>query len=130
MKRMMILISGIVLIALIVIGAVPAEQANLTGSIQVKSHDEVVLAEMAKIPLVSAVDIALKIVPGKACKAELENENGYLVYGVEIAKSDSQITEVKVDAGNGKVLKIETDQEENEGQEDVDSDNGHEGSER
>ena len=64
--------------------------------------------------------------PGKGLKAELENENGYLVYGVEIAEADRQIADVKVDAGNGKVLKIETDQKDNEGHEEEDCDNGHE----
>jgi len=132
MKRTMILMSGIVLTALIAIGGVPAQQAKLTGSIQVKSDDEAVLAGMAKIQLVSAVDMALKAVPGKAFKAELENENGYLVYGVEIAKADSQVVDVKVDAGNGKVLKTGTDQKDKdkEGQEDADSGNGHKGGKR
>ena len=129
MKGMMILISGIVLTVLIAIAGVSAQQAKLTGSIRVKSDDEAVLAGMAKIALVSAVDVALKTVPGKAFRAEIGNENGYLVYSVEIAKADSQILDVKVDAGNGKVLRTETDQKDNEGQKEEDSDNGHEGSE-
>jgi hypothetical protein len=49
---------------------------------------------------------------------------------VEIVKTDHQIAEVKVDAGNGKVLKVETDQKDNEGNEGEDSDNGHEEGER
>lgn len=52
----------------------------------------------------------LNQVPGKVLKAELENENGYLVYGVEIVKADKQIADVKVDAGNGKILKVDVDQ--------------------
>jgi uncharacterized membrane protein YkoI len=85
-----------------------------------------VLAEMAKISLDSAVSEALKAVPGKVLKIELENENGYLVYGVEIAKLDHQVADVKVDAGNGKVLKIDADQNNHEGHEGEDSGNGHE----
>ena len=72
------------------------------------------------------MNAALKQVPGKVLKAELENEDGYLVYGVEIVMADRQIADVKVDAGSGRVLKVEADQEDNEGREGEDSDNGHE----
>jgi uncharacterized membrane protein YkoI len=130
MKRIMTVIGGVVLTALIAIGGAHARQTNHTGSIQVKNDEEAGFAEMAKISLDSAVNAALKAVPGKVLKAELGNENGYLVYGVEIVKTDHQIAEVKVDAGNGKVLKVETDQKDNEGNEGEDSDNGHEEGER
>jgi len=126
MKKMMTIIGGVVLTALIAIGGVSAQQAKHTGSIQIKNDDEAGFAGMAKISLDSAVNAALQAVPGKVLKAELENENGYLVYGVEIAKADRQIADVKVDAGSGKVLKIEADQKDSEGQEGEDSDNGHE----
>jgi uncharacterized membrane protein YkoI len=116
-------ISGIFLMALIIIGAVSAQQTNHTGSIQIKSNDEAGFAGMAKIPLDSAVKAALAAVPGKILKVELENENGYLVYGVEVVKATRQISDVKVDAGDGKVLKIETDQKDSENQEGEDSDN-------
>ncbi|GAB4414162.1 MAG: PepSY domain-containing protein [Thermodesulfovibrionales bacterium] len=126
MKRLMTIIGGVVLATLIAIAGVSAQQAKHTGSIQVKSDDEAGFAGMAAISLDSAINAALKQVPGKVLKAELENENGYLVYGVEIAKTDHQIVDVKVDAGNGKVLKIETDQKDNKGHEGEDHDNGHE----
>jgi len=126
MKRMMTIIGSVVLIALIAVGGAVARQAKDTASIRVKGHDEASYAGMAKISLDSAVQAALHAVPGKVLKAELENENGYLVYGIEIAKADSQIADVKVDAGNGKVLKIESDKKDNEDREGEDSDNGHE----
>jgi len=61
-------------------------------------------------------------------KAELENENGYLVYGVEIVKADKQIADVKVDAGNGKILKVDVDQKDHNVHEvhEEDSDNERE----
>ncbi len=101
-----------------------AQPANQKGSIQISNKDEAQVAEMAKITLHSAMNEALKQVQGKVLKVELENENGYLVYGVEIAKPDHQIVDVKVDAGNGKILKI--DQDTKEGHEREDSDNGQE----
>jgi len=126
MKKTMTLIGCVVLATLLAIGGAFAQKANHTGSIQIKSDDEAALAEMAKISLNSAVSKALKAVPGKVLKVELENENNYLVYGVEIAKPDHQIADVKVDAGNGKVLKIDADRNNHEGHEGEESGNGHE----
>ena len=125
MKKTMTVIGGFVLATLVAIGGAFAQKANHTGSIQITGDDEAVQAEMTKISLDSAVSKALKAVPGKVLKVELENENGSLVYGVEIAKADHQIADVKVDAGNGKVLKIDADQNNHEGHKGEDSDNGH-----
>jgi uncharacterized membrane protein YkoI len=117
---------GLVLTALLTIGValMSAQPANQKGSIQINNKDEAQLAEMAKISLDSAMNEALKQVQGKVLRVEMENENGYLVYGVEIAKPDHQIVDVKVDAGNGKILRI--DQDNNEGHEREGSDNGRE----
>ena len=120
---MMTVISGIFLTSLITLGAVSAQETKHTGSIQVRNVDEVGFVDLAKIPFNSAISTALTAVPGKVLKAELENENGFLVYGVEIAKADRQIADVKIDAGNGKILKIGTDQKDREGKEGEDSDN-------
>jgi hypothetical protein len=129
MKKMKTIISGVVLTALIAIGGVSAQQAQYTGSIPIQ-NEKAGFAGMAKISLDTAINAAIAAVPGQVVKVELENENGYLVYGVEIAKADHQIADVKIDAGNGKVLKIETNQKDSEDQEGEDSDNGHEEGER
>jgi uncharacterized membrane protein YkoI len=127
MKRnVMAAISGVFLTALITISVVFAQDTKHTDSIQVRNIDEAGFTEMAKVSLDYAVNAALKAVPGKVLKAERENENGYLVYGVEVAKADRKIADVKIDAGNGKVLKIENDQKDSEGHEGKDSDNDHE----
>jgi len=125
MRRFRIVI-GVVLAALLTIGValMSAQPANQKGSIRINNKDEAQVAEMAKISMDSAMNEALKQVQGKVLKVELENENGFLVYGVEIAKPDHEIVDVKVDAGNGKILKI--DQDNDEGHEREDSDNGHE----
>ncbi|GBD96405.1 MAG TPA: peptidase M4 [Nitrospirae bacterium] len=114
-----------VLTVLLTIGGVTAEEVrhtSQTGSIQIKSIDEAGLAGMARISMDSAINAALAQVRGKVLRAELENENGYLVYGVEIVRADRQVIDVKVDAGNGKILKIEQDQSDNEDREREDSD--------
>jgi uncharacterized membrane protein YkoI len=122
------IITGMVIASLIGLGgtAISAEQANPAGSIQVKNEEEAGFAGMAKVSMDSAINAALKEVQGKVLRAELENENGYLVYGIEIAKTNHQIVDVKVDAGNGKILKVRNDQKEKEGHERGDTDRGHE----
>jgi hypothetical protein len=125
-KVIMIAIEGVALIGLIAIGMTFAQMTKQAGSIPVKGKDEAGFVGMAKIPLDSAIQAALAAVPGKVVKTELENENGYLVYGIEIAKADREMVDVKVDAGDGKVLKVDTDRENHEGHEGEDSENGHE----
>lgn len=46
---------------------------------------------------------------GIAVSAQLEDENGTAVYGVEVT-SGAQTTDVKVDANNGKILSAQADQ--------------------
>jgi len=67
------------------------------------------LQPLATVTADGATAAALAAVPGTAGSTELENENGYVVYGVEITTPDGTITDVKVDAGNGKVLAQDTD---------------------
>jgi uncharacterized membrane protein YkoI len=122
------IITGMVMLGLIALGgtAISAEQANPAGSIQIKNEEEAGFASMAKVSMDSAINAALKEVQGKVLRAELENENGYLVYGIEIATTGHQIVEVNVDAGDGKILKVRNDQKEKEGHERGDADRGHE----
>ncbi len=82
---------------------------QINGSIKITQDNEANYANLASVSLDQAVASALKAQPGKVIKAGLENEDGFLVWGVEVA-SNNQIHEVKVDAKNAKVLKIETDQ--------------------
>lgn len=68
------------------------------------------LAKYATISQKTAEDAALNEVPGTLGEVELENENGNVVYSVEVQTSSGNM-DVKVDAGNGQVLCIETDDE-------------------
>lgn len=88
------------------------QEPQLNGSIAVpQGQDEGVseadeaaaLAPLAQITADEASAAAQAEVPGDVQKVELENENGSLVYSVEIAGKD-----VKVDAGTGAVLHIES----------------------
>jgi uncharacterized membrane protein YkoI len=94
-----------------------------TSSIQVPDHDRnergerpseerreaIRLAHLAKIALAQATAAALAQVPGTVLEVALDNEDGNLVYSVEILTSAQEIKDVKVDAGTGQVLHVDAD---------------------
>jgi uncharacterized membrane protein YkoI len=65
---------------------------------------------LARITPAQARAAATARVAGKVTGVELENENGNLVYGVTIQTAKGE-ADVKVDAGNGKVLHVDRDKE-------------------
>lgn len=64
--------------------------------------------ETAKISMDQAEKIALKEVDGQVTDAELDSENGILVYELEISQGQKEY-DVVVDATTGKVLKNQLD---------------------
>lgn len=66
------------------------------------------LESLATLTPAEAEQAAVAAVPGTVAQTELDNENGFVVYSVEITGTDGSVTEVKVDAGNGAVLAQET----------------------
>jgi uncharacterized membrane protein YkoI len=92
-----------------------------TSSIQVKDHgrerpgerqgersEAIRLARLAKIDLAQATAAALAQVPGKVLKAEVDDENGNLVYNLEVMTNTHEFKDVKVDAGNGTISRYHT----------------------
>ena len=90
------------------------ENGVRSGTIEVRRHTEAEFPGLAKIDFAQAVRAALEKVKGNVLKAELEDENGFLVYGVEVVTPEKAITDVKVDAGSGKVLAMDRDQVDHE----------------
>lgn len=68
------------------------------------------LSALAKISAEQARAAALARVPGTVLDSELDNENGNVVYSGEIRKADRSVADIKVNAGTGQVLHIETDE--------------------
>lgn len=97
------------------------------------SHDEAAeaqdLQKLANIDQSAAEKAALQAVPGTVESAELEEENGYVVYDVNVAGDDGQDHHVDVDAGNGKVLQKETGEDNESGEENESYESGEEGGE-
>ena len=105
-------------LAAITIVASSLVYANREGNEE--QHDAAALAQ-AKISLTQAIAAAEQKTNGKAVRAELEDENGKLVYGVEVMNGGKSI-DVKVDIATGGVLSAQADQADHEGDE-----NGNEG---
>lgn len=71
-------------------------------------NDAITDLAKAKVTLSQAVAAAEGHSAGKATKAELEGEHGTLVYDVEVVAAN-KVLELKVDAGDGKVLSSKED---------------------
>lgn len=71
-------------------------------------NDAIADLAKAKVTLSQTVAAAEGHSAGKATKAELEGEHGTLVYNVEVVAAN-KVLELKVDAGDGKVLSSKED---------------------
>jgi hypothetical protein len=89
----------------------PAPKGSIRPTGELKPTE---LPALAKISFQQATAAALKAAPGGVLKAELEVEDGNLMYSFEIVGADKGITEVEIDAGNGQVLGTEKETGEKE----------------
>ena len=90
------------------VAAIGATPALLNAKETPKSAEQEKLQKEAKISMDEAKEIALKKVPdGKIASSELEREHGKLIYSFDIkVPKKSGITEVNVDAIDGKVIAV------------------------
>ena len=84
---------------------------GLSLSVSPAAESEAALAAKARVRRESATKIALASVPsGKIQSAEIENENGLLVWSFDISMPNSKnITEAQVDAMTGKIVSTEVE---------------------
>lgn len=82
---------------------------NESADDQQETNESQQLQSLAKIDRTAAEQAALKAVPGTMKETDLESENGFVVYGVEVAGDDGKTHDVKVDAGTGEVLHQQVD---------------------
>jgi uncharacterized membrane protein YkoI len=89
------------------VGSVPApadNQPDNQGTAAAETQETAALQSLATVTSSQADQAGLAAVPGTVQQTQLENENGSVVYSVQIKGADGTVTDVKVDAGNGKVL--------------------------
>lgn len=92
-------------------GKLPDEVTS--ASIRVKegtAEDQASLQRLARITQPQAQAAALAALPGQVVKAQLDDEDGFLVWQVDV-RNDAGTTEIAVDAGNGKVLAAEAEED-------------------
>jgi uncharacterized membrane protein YkoI len=88
----------------------PKETA-IQGTIRLPNdgNQEAAQASLAKLTVQQAITAALSRQSGTVLRVELQNEDGFLVYNVELASADKKVHEIKVDAGDGSILRIDVD---------------------
>lgn len=102
-------------------GSITVDQRQ-TGSMS-ESDEAAALQKMAHITAAQAKAAAESAHPGAtAVKVDLDNENGVVVYSVELSNG----LDVKVDAGNGKILHTEPPDSDRENGESNHGDDGEE----
>jgi len=112
---------GLVVEDIVVIEKLPSEVR--TGSVRVTDDDDAVMAGQAKLTSSEAATIATTALPGKVIETKLDNENDYLIWEVEIIDAKGHETQLKIDAGNGRLLAAEREDDEDD-EDDEDKDEG------
>ncbi len=72
-----------------------------------RDHDSANLIQEASISMNQAIEIALAEVPGKVVEAELEREDGAVIWEIEVVDSQNQMFEFEIDASSGDILEKE-----------------------
>ena len=76
-----------------------------------REHEEMraALQRGEALPLARILAIAQEKVPGDVIEVELENKRGALVYEIKVLTESGRVREIKIDARQGTILKIEDD---------------------
>jgi uncharacterized membrane protein YkoI len=110
-------LGALIVVALPVIAkAEDPKETPIQGTIRLpdQGNQKAALAAMAKIPIQQAINAAVSRQTGTVHRVELQNEDGFLVYNVELVSADNKPHEVKVDAGNGNILRVDSNSSERE----------------
>ena len=115
---------GLVVEDVVVLQQLPTEVQ--LGSIKVGDSNEQSMMNMMKLSAVDALQIATRAVPGKVVELQLDEENGFLIWEATEMTTDGQEIQLKLDAGNGRLLAAETgDHDSNEADGDGDGEGKH-----
>ena len=98
------------------LGQLPHEVRS--GSVQVKRDDEKAMIGRASVTSEEAARLAVTATKGKVLATKLDDENGYLIWEVEVLDPQGKGTELKIDAGNGRLLAATTGEENEHGDKD------------
>ncbi|MDD2892672.1 MAG: PepSY domain-containing protein [Halothiobacillaceae bacterium] len=122
MQRNVKILSAIALISTLVAGTafatsavqLPDEVKSSSIKLPRGAESQADLLQHAKITQQEAEAAALAALPGQVVKSKLDDEDGYLVWQVDI-KHPTGITEITIDAGNGQALAAEVEDNDDHG---------------
>jgi len=103
--------AGITLLAAESEAEKPAAVGSIRPAGKVAKAD---LPGLTKISFADALKVAATTAPGSVVTGKLEVEDGNLQYSFDVVGADKKVTEVEIDAGNGKVLSVEIDDDEDD----------------
>ena len=88
-----------------------AKETPIHGTIHLpnEGNQEAAQASLAKLTVQQAINAAVSHQGGTVLRTELQNEDDFLVYNVELVSADKKVYEIKVDAGNGSIRRIDVD---------------------
>jgi len=71
--------------------------------------DSASLIRNAALGIDQAMKIALAEMPGKVIEAEIEQDDGVIVWEIEVLNSQNQVYEFEIDANSGVIIESERD---------------------
>jgi uncharacterized membrane protein YkoI len=86
----------------VALGQLPREVRS--GSVQVKKEDVQAMIARARVTSGEAARLAVTATKGKVLATKLDDDNGYLIWEVDVLGPQGKQTELKIDAGNGRLL--------------------------
>ena len=104
-------IAGVLACVAIALGAAVSIAGDDDDAHDAREHEEM-RADLQRgevLPLARILAIAQEKVPGDVIEVELESKRGALVYEIKVLTQSGRVREIKIDARNGTVLKIEDD---------------------
>ena len=101
----------------------PDEVKSASIKVPENTESQSEFVKLARVTRQQAEAAALTVQPGQVVQAKLDDEDGYLIWQIDV-KHDKGTTEIAVDAGNNTVLAAEAEEDDGNEQE---GDEGHEG---
>jgi len=116
---------GLIVEDVVTLEQLPTEVQH--GLFKVGDSNEQTMTKMAKLSALEAIQIATKAAPGKVVELQLDKENGFLIWEVSKIAEDGQEVQLKLDAGNGRLLAAETGDHHDEKDDDDEHEERNEG---
>lgn len=111
MKAMKVILTLVAAVLLVQFGSMAYADEDKKAARKAQEHEEMraALQRGEVLPLGKILAIAQEKVPGDVIEVELENKHGALVYEIKVLTQSGRVREVKIDARQGNVIKIEDD---------------------